>query len=249
MLFDADNTRAVVRALKSHYGGSLPPLVCDPVSISTSGHTLLHPDAIEVMISELLPLTTLITPNKLEAELLLAHTQTPQKIDSLETMLQAASNLLRLGSQAVLLKGGHLVTSFEDVDRFTRSRPDIQVARDGLFEDNMEILRTHGSVLPSRLVVDVLTQKNGTSAVFIRPHIDSTSTHGTGCTLSAALACELAKGSDGQLQVQMCCMQLTVNKSLMLQNLPRNSLIWQLRPLPPLEREMGRSIIFTLSDK
>ena len=74
MLFDASNTHAVANTLRAHYAAPerpLPPLVVDPVSVSTSGHTLLHPDAVEVMISELLPLAALVTPNKPEAELLL----------------------------------------------------------------------------------------------------------------------------------------------------------------------------------
>lgn len=78
MLFDAANTRAVSSTLKDLYKGqNLPPLVVDPVCVSTSGHSLLHPEAVEVIIQELFPLATLITPNKSEAELLLSTSLGP----------------------------------------------------------------------------------------------------------------------------------------------------------------------------
>ena len=143
MLFDAASIRAVVRVLQSHFseGKLMPPLVCDPVCVSTSGHTLLQPDAVEVMISELFPLTYLLTPNKSEAELLLATRGLPARIDDLEDMLRGAADLITLGPQAVLLKGGHLTVRMADVERVVQARPSVRVVRDILFEENMEILQ------------------------------------------------------------------------------------------------------------
>jgi hydroxymethylpyrimidine/phosphomethylpyrimidine kinase len=197
MLYDADNTRAVVQALGSHYKDSTPPsLVCDPVCVSTSGHTLLDPLAIDVLINDLFPLARIITPNKQEAELLLSHRQIPAQISNLDEMLAAALNLLRLGSRAALLKGGHIMSSSADVARLSRERPQIDVVRYGIFDENMEILQLGGDNDHSdRLVVDVLLER-GNFTLFVRPRIESTSTHGTGCTLSAAIAAELALGND-----------------------------------------------------
>ncbi|KAJ7778806.1 Phosphomethylpyrimidine kinase-domain-containing protein [Mycena maculata] len=191
MLFDAENTRATIRALKDHYCGDrvMPPLVCDPVCVSTSGHTLLAPDAVQVLIQDLFPLTTLITPNKSESELLLSRA-----INSLEDMLSAASDLLRLGPRAVLLKGGHMTATLADLDSLARAHPEVRMLRDGLYGDNMEILAINGPQ-PGELVVDVLCEADGSMTVLARPRIDSSSTHGTGCTLSAALASALAGGS------------------------------------------------------
>lgn len=199
MLYDADNTRAVAQALSSHYRDfALPSLVCDPVCASTSGHILLDPLAIDVMISDLFPLARLITPNKAEAELLLSHRQTPLQISNLEDMLSAAQNLLQLGSSAVLLKGGHVTTSVADVARLSRERPNVDVVRHGIFEENMEILQLSGNEdCSSQLVVDVLFEGENIT-LLVRPRIQSTSTHGTGCTLSAAIAAELAQGNDRQ---------------------------------------------------
>lgn len=200
MLFDAKSIRAVVHTLKSHYDGHhtpMPPLVCDPVCVSTSGHTLLQADAVEVMISELFPLTYLVTPNKSEAELILSTRGLPSSIDSLEDMLSAAANLLQLGPQAVLLKGGHLTVSMVDVKRVSDANSSLRVIRDVLFEENMEVLQVaEKDPAQKEIVVDVL-HASASTTLFIRPKIDSTSTHGTGCTLSAALTCNLSRGENG----------------------------------------------------
>lgn len=43
-------------------------IVIDPVMISKSGYYLLQPDAVEAMVTKLLPLATIVTPNIPEAE-------------------------------------------------------------------------------------------------------------------------------------------------------------------------------------
>ncbi|KAH7928157.1 hypothetical protein BV22DRAFT_1126761 [Leucogyrophana mollusca] len=195
MLFDNDNTRAVAQTLKQHMGSHQVPLVCDPVCVSTSGHVLLHPDAIDTMIDELFPLSTLVTPNRSEAELLLSRRNLPAQINNLEEMLAAARNLLTLGPAAVLLKGGHITVSSAEIDQLSASDATIHTVRDGLPSENMEILQTAGTFTSDDvLVVDVLCQSDGTVTLYPRPRLESTSTHGTGCTLSAALACQLSRG-------------------------------------------------------
>jgi len=194
MLHDAEITRTIARTLRAHYGNSLPPLICDPVCVSTSGHTLLQADAVEVMISELFPLATVITPNKSEASLLLSQRGLPSKVESLEDMLVASRHLLSLGPKAVLLKGGHITTTLADVNRVTAAHPHIHVVREGLLGENMEILQIAEQDLSQRvLVVDALQEANSIT-LYIRPRIDSKSTHGTGCTLASAVACGMSRG-------------------------------------------------------
>ncbi|TFK32592.1 Ribokinase-like protein [Crucibulum laeve] len=196
MLCNLENTKAVVRVLTAHYKGStMPPLVCDPVCVSTSGHTLLEDNSIKAMIEELFPLATLITPNKSEAELLLSYKNVSRKINSVEDMIFAAKELLSYGSSAVFVKGGHLTASTKDVEDISSRHPAVPVVRYGLMEDNMEILQTDAETTVFELVVDILQQTNGTTTMFIRPRIDSRNTHGTGCTLSSAIACALARGT------------------------------------------------------
>ncbi|CDO71907.1 hypothetical protein BN946_scf184940.g54 [Trametes cinnabarina] len=197
MLFDAANTRVVAQTLRSHYANascSLPPLIVDPVCVSTSGHTLLASEAVQVLIEELCPLATLITPNKPEAELLLSWSKHAVKINTLEDMISASEKLLALGSKAVLLKGGHVELTLADVEKLASQRRDVAVVREELLLDNMEILQVNERDFSTgRLVVDVLSEAQ-TTTLFVSPRVDSNSTHGTGCTLSAAIASLLGKG-------------------------------------------------------
>ena len=190
---------------------SLPYLVVDPVIVSTSGHVLLEADAIDLLCSQLLPLATLITPNIPEAQALLDRLKLPSEISDLPSMISAAKNLARLGCKAVLLKGGHQPHTLRDVldmspTSTNNSDPTLYWSSSS-DPQGPEILKICGDStrvgLDTRLVVDILhSSKRGSppsTSLFIRLWIDSTSTHGTGCALSSAIACELAKGSLSKL--------------------------------------------------
>jgi hydroxymethylpyrimidine/phosphomethylpyrimidine kinase len=79
------------------------PLVVDPVMVAKGGAPLLRPEARSALISRLLPLATVITPNVPEAEALSGIA-----IGNVEDMRRAAGVLLDYGPAAVLLKGGHM---------------------------------------------------------------------------------------------------------------------------------------------
>ncbi|HKL38948.1 MAG TPA: bifunctional hydroxymethylpyrimidine kinase/phosphomethylpyrimidine kinase [Bacteroidales bacterium] len=79
-----------------------PPLVVDPVMVATSGDKLLQDDAVQTMIEVMLPMATLITPNRPEAELILER-----KLNTFDQARQAAKDLAQTGAGAILLKGGH----------------------------------------------------------------------------------------------------------------------------------------------
>jgi hydroxymethylpyrimidine/phosphomethylpyrimidine kinase len=79
------------------------PLVLDPVLAASCGGELLDAAGRTALRAELLPRTTLLTPNIPEAAALL---DAPPALDESE-LLQQAQALLSLGPQAVLLKGGH----------------------------------------------------------------------------------------------------------------------------------------------
>jgi hydroxymethylpyrimidine/phosphomethylpyrimidine kinase len=148
MLHAPDIVRTVAWALR-HY--EVKQVVLDPVMVATSGDRLIAPDTVQVLVDELFPLATVVTPNLDEAALLLgrpiAHA------DELET---AARDLLALGAKAVLLKGGHL---------------------------------------PGDEVADLLVSGDGPAQRLASPRIASRNTHGTGCTLSSAVAAYLALGN------------------------------------------------------
>ncbi|MDG1708142.1 MAG: bifunctional hydroxymethylpyrimidine kinase/phosphomethylpyrimidine kinase [Emcibacteraceae bacterium] len=80
------------------------PLVVDPVMMSTSGTMLLKPRSVQMMVKEILPKTTLLTPNLAEASKLTGV----DLLKNMDDMRRAADSLLELGPEAVLVKGGHL---------------------------------------------------------------------------------------------------------------------------------------------
>jgi len=81
-----------------------PPIVLDPVMISTSEHVLLDPPSLPVLQKRLLPICTIVTPNIPEAKKL----SSVESIKSVDDMKMAAKKISDLGCKAVLIKGGHL---------------------------------------------------------------------------------------------------------------------------------------------
>ncbi|WP_088891911.1 bifunctional hydroxymethylpyrimidine kinase/phosphomethylpyrimidine kinase [Leptolyngbya ohadii] len=130
----------------------LANLVIDPVMVSRTGAQLIDDAAISTLRDRLIPLATVLTPNRYEAQML-----SGLEIDSLETMQAAAEKIQALGAKAVLVKGGGMQGELRGVD----------VWFDG---DRLEVLKTET--------------------------VDTTDTHGTGCTLSAAIAANLAQGKE-----------------------------------------------------
>jgi hydroxymethylpyrimidine/phosphomethylpyrimidine kinase len=149
MLHSADTVRTVASALRRH---GIEKVVLDPVMVATSGAKLIDDDAIAVLVRELFPLATVVTPNLDEAALLVGHA-----LDSEADMEAAARQLLARGADAVLLKGGHLAGD---------------------------------------TVSDLLLAREGVAQWMRAPRIPTPNTHGTGCTLSSAIASHLALGAD-----------------------------------------------------
>jgi hydroxymethylpyrimidine/phosphomethylpyrimidine kinase len=96
-------TRATVLAVTAALPAVAPPLVLDPVLASSSGGELLDAAGRSALCAELLPRTTLLTPNIPEAAALLGTGSASNEAE----LLQQARALLALGPRAVLLKGGH----------------------------------------------------------------------------------------------------------------------------------------------
>ena len=83
------------------------PMILDPVMIAGTGERLLNSDAITDLITHLLPLSTVATPNKFEAEVI-----SGLKINSLQSAITAAEKIRKKGANNVVLKGGHLPGRF-----------------------------------------------------------------------------------------------------------------------------------------
>ena len=74
------------------------PLVVDPVMVASSGARLLEEDAVETLVTRLLPLATVVTPNLAEAEVLAGQSGSKREL---------AEAIHRHGAAAVIVTGGH----------------------------------------------------------------------------------------------------------------------------------------------
>ncbi len=81
---------------------NLKNLVVDPVIASHKGKRLLSEGGVRKIISDLIPLSCLVTPNIPEAEIITGH-----KIQNLSDIKDAASAMFQQGASNVLIKGGH----------------------------------------------------------------------------------------------------------------------------------------------
>jgi hydroxymethylpyrimidine/phosphomethylpyrimidine kinase len=130
--------------------GLLPLLVVDPVLVSSTGHRLLEDAGIEAYLHDLLPHAQVVTPNLREAAVL-GDTDL-ESLRALEARVAVAERIRATGARYVVVKGGHLTDSADDV-----------VA--------------------------------GPEGVLVLPgeRVDTGNDHGTGCSLSAAIAAYLAR--------------------------------------------------------
>jgi hydroxymethylpyrimidine/phosphomethylpyrimidine kinase len=145
MLHSAETVSTVAAAIRRH---ALTRVVLDPVMVATSGAKLIDNAAIAVLVRELFPLATVVTPNLDEAALLVG-----EPLHSEADMEAAARQLIERGANAVLLKGGHLAGD---------------------------------------TVSDLLLVRDAPPLWMRAPRIATPNTHGTGCTLSSAIASFLA---------------------------------------------------------
>ena len=100
MLHAPETVEVVAAAIDRH---TLPHVVLDPVMVAASGDRLIAGETVDVLVRQLFPRVSLITPNLDEAALLLRRDlRSPTELET------AALELLELGARAVLLKGGHL---------------------------------------------------------------------------------------------------------------------------------------------
>lgn len=171
-----------LRDIKSRVGDGEeePFVVLDPVMISTSGHKLIDDEAKAAMIEHVFSQADVLTPNKFEAEALLGR-----ELNSPEDVEAGAKELLQMGVKAVLIKGGH---SLAESKSATPLRPDLN-ATVGYAQDYF---------LSSEPPLDKDGDErlcDGCRGVWLRAdRFDSANTHGTGCTLSSAIAAALATG-------------------------------------------------------
>ena len=158
MVSNSGLIQVIADTLKQYRPGRV---VLDPVMVSTSGSRLIAPEAQETLVTQLMPLASVITPNIPEAEEILkavdGSVENKQTVSSVQitdqTMMEKAAQAIRQKYGCnVLLKGGHMIQAADDL-----------------------LYQTQAVWFPAQ-------------------RIDGTNTHGTGCTLSSAIASALARG-------------------------------------------------------
>lgn len=107
MLARAETVRTVARKIRE-YG--IENVVVDPVMVAKGGDRLLAGDAVDALVSELIPLARVVTPNLPEAAAL-----TGSEVQTSEQMRRAAIAIHRMGARTVLVKGGHLSGDAQDL--------------------------------------------------------------------------------------------------------------------------------------
>ena len=99
MLYSAEIVKTVSTMLKEVDS----PIVVDPVMSATTGSSLHKSWFVDALISKMVPLCTLITPNLEEASRL-----SGVEVKDGKSARKAGLEILELGARAVLVKGGHL---------------------------------------------------------------------------------------------------------------------------------------------
>ncbi len=90
--------------------GRMKPVVVDPVILSSTGKRLIKKDAFKALVHELIPRSTVVTPNMGEASALAGI-----EIRGVDEMYKAAEVLRRMGPGHVVVTGGHLKRRAVDV--------------------------------------------------------------------------------------------------------------------------------------
>ncbi len=156
---------------------SLKNFVVDPVVRSRSVFDLITDAALKSLIEKLFPLSDLITPNIPEAERIAR-----MKIETVEDIRKAAKIMQDMGAKNVLIKGGHL--SIWDLG-FGIS--DLKNDTDSISEDQKPKTEDR------KMAIDFLFAGEKLH-IFEAEFIETNATHGTGCTLAAAITANLANG-------------------------------------------------------
>lgn len=157
MLATRELIQLVVETIKKH---NVPNLVVDPVMACKGTDTPLNPEVADALRDELMPLSTVITPNLYEAGIMSGI----GPISMVEGMEEAARLLCKAGARNVIVKGGSKL-------------PGTTKAIDVMYDGHV-MTRLESDLVPNAY------------------------THGAGCTISAAITANLAKGMPVGVAIQ-----------------------------------------------
>ncbi len=140
------------------------PIVIDPVMVSKHGHSLVADDFLDSFKRHLLPLATLVTPNRFEAERLVGYSIT----NSFDARRAAEQLTAQYGCGALVKLG---------IERSNQPASELQPSEASFPNEYINVLSSGSTLQEIR-----------------SPFQTSKNTHGTGCVLAALIAAELATG-------------------------------------------------------
>ena len=190
MLQSREITRRIAAVLGEY---PIRNIVLDPVMVSTSGHRLIEPEAVEALVSCLMPLARVITPNIPEAEILLGG----KRLSDQASLSEAAVELSRLTGASVLLKAGHLAPdpSGAEYEAECRAESECLSGAESGAGCRAESRAKSGADSEAMVLTDYFYDaERGELIELPSQAVQTVNTHGTGCTMSSALAAHLAKG-------------------------------------------------------
>jgi hydroxymethylpyrimidine/phosphomethylpyrimidine kinase len=121
-------SRPVIETVADFLERNPVTLVVDPVMVSSSGSRLLQEDAVELLVTRLFPLATVVTPNLHEAEALAGGAASRREL---------AESLHAQGAPAVVVTGGH---GEDAVDHLFDGRDHVEIP-----VRRHEVRSTHGA--------------------------------------------------------------------------------------------------------
>ena len=190
MLQSREITRRIAAVLGEY---PIRNIVLDPVMVSTSGHRLIEPEAVEALVSCLIPLARVITPNIPEAEILLGG----KRLSDQASLSEAAVELSRLTGASVLLKAGHLAPEPDGAESGAgcRAESEAECRAESECLSGAESGAKSGADSGTMVLTDYFYDaERGELIELPSQAVQTVNTHGTGCTMSSALAAHLAKG-------------------------------------------------------
>ncbi len=158
----------VIASSIKKYG--LKNVVVDPVMVATSGAKLISDDAIDTLKKELFPLAAVITPNIPEIEFLLETLNFQPDSSNLADSISS----LKIISEAQMEEAARKIHEEFGCAVLVKGGHNVNDANDFLYGKNPD-----GTIVKKW---------------FRGKRINNPNTHGTGCTLSSAIAANLAKG-------------------------------------------------------
>jgi hydroxymethylpyrimidine/phosphomethylpyrimidine kinase len=156
-------------------------------------------EAVQALIDELFPLAEIVTPNLAEAEVLASMSiSTAEEVEQAAELIAdrcvaAAVASPRMSDEphvpAILIKGGHLLPASHASEK--------KLAESGegeAFAENVVASDLSTPDSASATANDYLRLSRNEGIWLKGARVETSNTHGTGCSLSSAIACNLAQG-------------------------------------------------------